>query len=117
MENRHFARVKLVECASVKDDSQIFFANIKNISLQGMFIITDRSVPLHSLLKITIFLPPNVSIYLNAEVIRCEDSGIAVQIKKMDVNSFVLLRNAITLQCDDHELIMREALKLSDQIF
>jgi hypothetical protein len=116
MDNRNYARVKFTECASVRDDSQMFFANIKNASLQGMFITTNQNVPLHTLLKITIYLPPDFSIYLNAEVVRCETTGIGVQINKMDVKSFIHLRNAITLQCDDRELIMREALKIAHLI-
>jgi hypothetical protein len=116
MENRNFARVKFPECASVRHNNQMFFANILNASLQGMFITTDQNVPLNTPLKITVYLSPNSSIYLNAEVVHCEDTGIGVQIKDMDVKSFIHLRNAITLQCNDHELIMREALKIAHLI-
>lgn len=113
MENRNFARVKFSECASVKHNGQMFFAYINNASLQGMFITTNQNVPLNTPLKITVYLSPNSSIHLNAEVVRCEDTGIGVQVEQMDINSFLHLRDAISLQCDDHERIMREALKIT----
>jgi hypothetical protein len=116
MENRNFIRVHLPECASIKHDNQVFFANVKNASLQGLFINTNQKLPLHTPLQITVYVSPHASIYLNADVVRCEDSGIGVKIKGMDVNSFVHLRNAITSQCKDHDLVMRETYKITDCI-
>ena len=73
-------------------------------------------MPLNTPVEITVYFSPNSSIYLNANVVRCENAGIGVQISGMDVNSFVHLRNAVTMQCDDHDLIMRETFKVTNCI-
>jgi hypothetical protein len=116
MEKRNFTRVEFSEGASIKHENQLFFGDIKNVSLQGLFIKTSHEVPLHSPLQVTVYFSPNTSIYLNANVVRCEENGIGVQIKGMDVNSFVHLRNAISLQCKDQGLIMRETYKITNCI-
>jgi hypothetical protein len=116
MENRNFMRVQFPECASIKYDGQMFFANIKNASLQGLYINTNQKLPVNTPLQITVYLSPNSSIYLSAEVVRCEETGMGVQIQRMDVNSFVNLRNAISLHSNDHDQIMRETYKITDRI-
>ncbi len=116
MEKRNFIRVDFPECASVKYDNQMFFANIKDASLQGLFINTNQHVPMNTPLNVTIYVSHNASIYLNVDVVRCEDEGIGVQIRDMDVNSFIHLRRAITTKCDDHELVMQETYKIANCI-
>lgn len=116
MEKRNFVRVDLPECASIKHDAQMFFANVKNVSLQGLFLTTTQQIPAQTPLQITVYVSPNSSIHLNADVVRCDDDGIGVRIKRMDVNSFVHLRNAITARCNDYELVMRETYKITNCI-
>lgn len=116
MENRNFTRVIFCECASIKHDSQMFFGDIKNVSLQGLFIKTTQKIPLHTPVEVTVYNSQNSSIYLNASVVRCEDAGLGIQICGMDVNSFVHLRNAVTMHCNDHNLIMKETFKVANCI-
>ena len=116
MENRNFTRVNFCECASIKHDNQMFFGDIKNVSLQGLFIKTPQKLPLDTPVEITVYFSQNSSIYLNASVVRCEDAGFGVQISRMDVNSFVHLRNAVTLQCDDQDRIMQETFRVTNCI-
>jgi hypothetical protein len=116
MENRNFTRVNFCECASIKHDNQMFFGDIKNVSLQGLFINTSQKVPINTAVEITVYFSQNSSIYLNANVVRCEDTGLGVQISRMDVNSFVHLRNTVTMQCNDHDLIMRETFRVTNCI-
>ncbi|MBC7963865.1 MAG: PilZ domain-containing protein [Steroidobacteraceae bacterium] len=116
MEKRFFTRVKFVENVSINHDNQLFFGDIQNICLQGLFIKTKHSVPLQTSLQITVFCSPDSSIHLNANVVRCEASGIGLQIRKMDVNSFVQLRNVVATQCNDHGRIMRETYKVTNCI-
>ena len=94
----------------------MFFGNTKNMSLQGLFIETTQKMPLHTPVEITVYFSQNSSIYLNASVVHCEETGIGVQISGMDVNSFVNLRNAVTMQCNDHDLIMQETFKVTSCI-
>ena len=116
MENRNFTRVDYCECVSIKHENQLFFGDIKNVSLQGMFIKTARKMQPDTPVEITVYFSQKSSIYLNANVVRCENAGIGVQISGMDVNSFVNLRNAVTMNCDDHDLIMRETFKVTNCI-
>jgi hypothetical protein len=116
MEIRNFTRVNFCECASIKHDNQMFFGDITNVSLQGLFIKTTQKVPLQTPVEITVYSSQNSSIYLNARVVHCEDVGIGFQIYGMDVNSFVHLRNAVTMNCSDHDLIMRETFKVTNCI-
>lgn len=113
MEKRNFTRVAFTEGASIKHENQLFFGDIQNICLQGLFIKTNYDVPLHTLLQVTVYFSSESSIFLNAAVVRREESGIGVQIKGMDVNSFVQLRNAIAKKCNDHGRIMRETYKVT----
>lgn len=113
MDKRNFIRVQLPECASIKYEDQTYFANVKDVSLQGLFINTDQNFPLRSNLQITVFMSPNASIYLNADVVRCETSGIGVKIKSMDVNSFVNLRSVISKHYQGFDDLMRETYKIT----
>lgn len=116
MEKRFFTRVKFVNNVTINYENQLFFGDIQNICLQGLFIKTKHSVPLQTSLQITVFCSPDFSIHLNANVVRCEESGIGLQIRKMDVNSFVQLRNVVATQCNDHGRIMRETYKVTNCI-
>jgi len=116
MEKRNFTRVDFSECVSIKHKDQTFFGDIKNVSLQGLFIKTLENVPVSTPVEITFFYSNNSSMYLNANVVRCEDTGLGIQISKMDVNSFVHLRNVVSMQCNDQDLIMQETLKVTSCI-
>jgi hypothetical protein len=116
MENRNFTRVDFSQCASIKHEDQTFFGDIQNLSLQGLFIKTPEKVPLHTPLEITVYFSQNSSMYLNANVVRCEDAGLGIQISGMDVNSFVHLRNAVSMQCNDQDLLMKETFKVTSCI-
>jgi hypothetical protein len=94
----------------------MFFANIKDASLQGLYINTNQKLPVSTPLQITVYISPSSSIHLNAEVVRSEDAGMGVQIRRMDVNSFVNLRNAISLLSNDQDQVMRETYKITDRI-
>ncbi|MFZ3209096.1 MAG: PilZ domain-containing protein [Geobacteraceae bacterium] len=114
--NRNFTRVDFVECVSLKHGRQVFFGDIKNMSLKGLFVNTTQEVPLNTALDITVYHLPNHSIRLHAVVVRCEETGIAMQIKDMDVHSFAHLRDIIAMQCNDQDLIIRETYKMASTI-
>src|SRR6266496_2575018 len=108
MEKRHFTRVEFSGCASVRHDGQVFFCDTKNVSLQGLFIETEQELPLNAAVEITIYYSPDSSFHLNADVVHCEEMGLGMQIKRIDVHSFVHLRDVVATQCNDQDTIMRE---------
>lgn len=108
MKKRCFTRVDFSECASVKHDDQVFFCDTQNVSLQGLFIKTCQELPLNTAVEITIYRSPDSSFRLNAKVVRCDQMGLGMQIKRIDAHSFVHLRDVVAMQCNDQDLIMRE---------
>ena len=113
MEKRNFTRVEFSECASLKHDGQVFFGDIKNMSLKGLFIHTNQEIPLNTTVEVTLYSPPGSSFRLYADVVRSEENGLGMQIKGLDVISFVHLRDAIAKRCEDHELLMAETYKMA----
>jgi len=116
MNKRDFTRVELSEWASVKYEEQIFFGDVGNVSLQGLFIKTEHEIPLYAPVEVTVYHSPATSIHLSASVVRREEHGFGMQIRELDVNSFVHLRNVVAKKCHDHELIMRETYKMANCI-
>lgn len=116
MTQRNFIRVPFSECASIKHDNQVFFGNIENISLQGMYIRTTQELSLHTPVEVAVYFSPSNSFYLSANVVRIDSSGIGVQIKDMDVKSFVNLRDMVTKHCHDQDRVLRETFKITSCI-
>jgi PilZ domain len=116
MEKRYFTRVQCAEGASVKFGGQRFFGDVENICLQGLFIKTKHSIPVNTSLDLTVYFSSDKLIHLNADVVRSDDTGVGVKIRKMDVNSFVQLRNAVAKHCNDHGRIMRETYRVTNCI-
>jgi PilZ domain-containing protein len=113
MEKRNFTRVDFSECASIKHDNQVFFGDIKNMSLQGLFITIHQELPLNTEVDITVYHSSDSSFRLRASVVRREETGHGMQINGMDVNSFAHLRDLVAMQCNDQELVMRETYKMA----
>jgi len=116
MNYRNFTRVDISEFASVKQGERIFFGNVINVSLQGLYVKTHEEIPLNIPLEVTVYHTPNNSIRLLANVVRQDVSGVGIQIKEMDTNSFVKLKNVIEEHCDDLELILHETIKVASSI-
>jgi hypothetical protein len=113
MEKRNFTRVDFSECASIKHDNQVFFGDIQNMSLQGLFIKIHQEVPLNAAVEITVYHSSDSAFRLLANVVRREESGLGMQISGLDVHSFAHLRDVVAMQCNDQELIMRETYKMA----
>ncbi len=113
MEKRNFTRVNFSVWASIKYEDHLFFGDIDNVSLQGLFFKTDQEVPLNIAVGVTVYYSSNSSIFLNAHVVRREHAGVGMQINKIDANSFVSLRNIVALHCNDQDLVMRETYKMA----
>jgi hypothetical protein len=113
MEKRNFTRVEISECASVRHEGQVFFCDTLNVSLQGLYIKTDQELPLYAKVEITVYNSPDSSFRLNANVVRCEEMGMGIQIQEIDVHSFVQLRDLVTMKCNDQDNIMRETYRMA----
>ena len=112
MDKRNFTRVDFLGEASIRYEDQVIIGNIENLSLQGFFIKTNQSMPVHLPVHVTVFNQSSSPFSLHANVVRREETGVGVQIDDMDVNSFVRLRNIVEMKCNDQEVIMRETYKM-----
>jgi hypothetical protein len=113
---RLFTRVEYTELVSVHYEDQVFLGEIKNLSLQGMFIALEHKIPQYAPFDVTVVFSSDESIILNANVVRCGKTGIGIQIKHMGLSSFFHLRKAVGMQCKDLELIIRETCMISSSI-
>ncbi len=107
MESRIFPRVEFSEFASVRHEGEVFFCDTENVSLQGLFIKTDQDLPLNTEVEITIYHSLDSSLRLIANAVHRGETGLGMQIKRIDILSFVRLWGMVAMQCNGQD-IMRE---------
>ena len=117
MDNRNFTRVNYSVGASVRYGNEVVLCNTDNLSIHGMFLKTDHDIPLNIPVNVTVYHSNQVSLKVNAKVVRREDYGIGLQIKNQNVNSFVQLRNIVTENCSDKGVVMQETFKMLKCIY
>jgi PilZ domain-containing protein len=111
MEKRRFTRVDFVINALVKYDATAFRGEVENLSLHGIFIKTDQSMPVGTTADITICLAemePEILINLSARVVRVGDGGIGFKFDRIDLDSFTHLRSIISYRKGDADSVMTE---------
>jgi predicted RecA/RadA family phage recombinase len=116
MEKRNFTRVIFSAAATIKSNDQVILGDIANVSLKGLFIKTGKSVPKNMSVDITVYTYPKTSFNLHADIVRRERNGVGLQIKTIDMQSFVQLRNVVAMQSDNHNTIIEETFKMTDCI-
>ncbi len=116
MQQRKFSRVffsRKVEI-SIKEGNDVQYnydfseGMIDNLSLKGMFIKTEKILPLNATIFIKIPLSEIVSIDILGRVIRKADDGVAVFFTDIDIDSFSHLKNIIANNLGDDEIIEKE---------
>jgi hypothetical protein len=111
MEKRELTRVAFDIEAIIKYQEHTFSGKIDNLSLKGMFIQTLEKIKLNDTIEISIHLAGQTSdleINLNGIVVRLTDEGIGVQFQKIDLDSFIHLRNIVAYNSGDEDKIMDE---------
>ena len=117
MDNRNFTRVNYSAGASVRYGMEVVNCNTDNLSLHGMFLNTEHDIPLNVPLNVTVYHTNQVSLKVNAKVVRKETNGVGLQINNLNVNSFVQLRNVVTEHCSDKGTVMQETFKMLKCIY
>ena len=118
MDKRRFTRVDFTINALVKYDETSFRGEVDNLSLHGIFIKTDRDVPLGTQADIIICLTemqPEIVISLTAKAIRSVAGGVGFQFDRIDVESFSHLRSIISYRKGDADTIMNEFAEFVEQ--
>lgn len=115
--NRNFSRVNFTIDALLTQADKTIKGEVKNVSLQGIFVETDDKLDAALPLDITFQLSgadPDTAIKATGSVVRMEDNGIALKFTKLDVDSFAHLRNIVSYQYGDGDKIIGEFFKYLD---
>jgi hypothetical protein len=111
MSTRKFSRVRFRVDATIKTADRQFSGGVDNLSMSGMFMVTDERLPLEERVDITIGLTgtaPQISVNFSGTVSRIDENGMAFTFKKIDLDSYTHLKNIIAYNIDDSEKVMEE---------
>ncbi len=118
MTTRQFSRVPFHVGATVKIAGRRFQGDVENLSMHGMFLVTDERLPAGEMVEITIILSgisPEIAITINGRVSRLGDDGLGFSFEKIDLDSYTHLKNIISYNIDDAEKVMEEIVHSIDE--
>lgn len=98
MPNRRFRRVQFESKAMVRTLNQSFEAYTENLSVNGLFIRTERRLPIGNLAEVLLQIPSassNSSFTAQVNVVRSDVHGIAFQFLSLDHDSFSRLQTVV----------------------
>ncbi len=105
MRNRRFNRIRFETRAMVNIAGQSFEGLTENLSLNGLFIRTERHLPVGNRAEIIFSLPSASSssmLTVNSTVVRNDIHGMAFQFGSLDHDSFSRLKTVINRKCPNH---------------
>lgn len=111
MSTRKFSRVQFNVGATVRIADRQFQGAVENLSMTGMFLVTNEQLSDGEAADITIVLTgtmPEIAVNFNGVVTRIADDGVAFTFEKMDLDSYMHLKNIIAYNIDDAEKVMDE---------
>lgn len=111
MEDRVQPRVIFHVSASLDFNGHTVNGNVENLSMSGMLINTTDQLPEDTEADVTVYLSgtsSELSLNMSCEVIRKETHGIAVKFTRIDIDSYVHLRNIIAFNKMDEYMIIKE---------
>jgi len=111
-EKRKFTRIDFrTEIKVSTGEAEIISSNMRNVSLGGIFIDTEETIPVGAECAITIDLvgpASSLRFLVEGEVVRKDEEGIAVRFTRMDADSLIHLRHLIKIHADDPATIDQE---------
>lgn len=111
MSTRKFSRVSFNVGATVKIADRQFQGAVQNLSMTGMFLVTGEQLNDGEMAEITIILTgtfPEITVNFNGIVSRLTENGAGFTFEKMDLDSYMHLKNIIAYNIDDAEKVMEE---------
>lgn len=102
MRNRRFNRIRFESQAMINTGGQSFEAITENLSLNGLFIRTEKHLPVGNRAEILFKLPSasrSSPITVNCTVVRNDVHGMALQFGSLDQDSFSRLKTVINRKC------------------
>ena len=109
-EARRFSRVAFSVVATVKVGSRQFMGNVENLSLRGIFLVTEEKLSIGDEAEITISLndDPENGLEIEGKVARVTDDGIAFIFEKIEFDTYVHLKRLIEFNTGDADLMDKE---------
>lgn len=120
MSTRKFSRVRFNVAATIKSEDRQFQGAVENLSMTGMFLVTNEQLKDGDLVDITIVLTgtlPEISVDFKGIVTRIAENGIGFTFDKIDLDSYMHLKNIIAYNIDDAEKVMEEISHSIDEKF
>ena len=111
MSTRKFSRVQFNVGATVKIADRHFQGAVENLSMTGMFLVTNEQVAEGESADITIVLTgalPEIAVNFNGIVTRFTGDGVGFIFEKIDLDSYMHLKNIIAYNIDNAEKVMEE---------
>lgn len=109
---RRFSRVTAIFDVNLTRADGIFLAGtLRDISVQGAFIICEPAMELGTPVVVTIVLHggiDDIPVRAQAEVVRREEGGLGVHFTEVDVDSLEHLRNIITFNAEEPDVVWEE---------
>ena len=111
MSTRKFSRVHFNVGATVRIADRQFQGAVENLSMTGMFMLTNEQLPEGKIADITIVLTgtlPEIAVNFTGVVTRITEDGVGFTFEKMDLDSYMHLKNIIAYNIDDSDKVMEE---------
>lgn len=105
-ERRQFSRVSIqVEGELAVDDAMTIRGVSRDVSLNGLFMLCDTSLPVGANCRVTLFLgdrEAHTRVEAHGRVVRREDAGVGLTFTEiMGLDSFEHLRNLVLYNAQD----------------
>lgn len=111
MSTRKFSRVRFNVAATIRIADRQFQGAVENLSMTGMFLVTNEQMNDGEIADITIILTgtdPEIGINFTGVVSRIAEDGVGFTFEKVDLESYMHLKNIISYNIDDAEKVMDE---------
>ncbi|MFW5862149.1 MAG: PilZ domain-containing protein [Spirochaetota bacterium] len=111
MEKRKTSRVEFDIRASIHYNGNSSEGDVRDLSLQGLFLETEQDVPAGTRLTVDISLQGSTSdlvLKVMGTVVRHENGGIAIHFDEMDLDSFIHIRNIVSYNEGDGDKVREE---------
>jgi hypothetical protein len=109
---RRFSRVTAIFDVTLTRADGIFLAGtLRDIAVQGAFIICEPAMELGTLVEVTILLHggiDDIPVKARATVVRREEGGLGVHFTEVDIESVEHLRNLITFNAQEPDIVWEE---------
>jgi len=112
MNSRDFTRVTYAVGASISYGNEVVICTTDNLSLRGMYLKTRQEIPLNTPVDVTVYDSSLSSLKFNALVVWREESGVGLKINKLNVDTFVQLRDIVTEKSKDQGAVLQETYKM-----